>query len=35
MGHDAVAEAAAVGVPDERRGEIVKAYVVLRPGHTP
>ena len=29
-----VLEAAAVGVPDERRGETVKAFVVLRPGET-
>jgi acetyl-CoA synthetase len=30
--HPAVAEAAAVGKPDELRGEIVRAFVVLRPG---
>jgi long-chain acyl-CoA synthetase len=30
--HDAVREAAVVGVPDEYRGETVKAYVSLRPG---
>lgn len=35
MSHKAVAEAAVVGVPDERRGEIVKALVVLRSGFTP
>jgi long-chain acyl-CoA synthetase len=29
--HPAVREAAAVGVPDEYRGECVKAFVVLRP----
>ena len=30
--HPAVAEAAVVGKPDELRGEIVKAFIVLRPG---
>jgi acyl-CoA synthetase (AMP-forming)/AMP-acid ligase II len=30
--HPAVAEAAVVGMPDERRGEIVVAHVVLRAG---
>lgn len=30
--HPAVAEAAVVGKPDELRGEIVKAWIVLRPG---
>jgi acetyl-CoA synthetase len=33
--HPAVAEAAAVGVADERRGTIVKAFVVLNAGHEP
>ncbi|HEX8977085.1 MAG TPA: AMP-binding protein [Solirubrobacteraceae bacterium] len=33
--HPAVAEAAAVGVPDERRGTVVKAFVILAAGHEP
>lgn len=35
MEHEAVAETAVVGVPDEQRGELVKAYVILRPGYEP
>jgi acyl-coenzyme A synthetase/AMP-(fatty) acid ligase len=31
--HAAVAESAVVGKPDQDRGQIVKAFVVLRPGH--
>jgi 2-aminobenzoate-CoA ligase len=31
--HPAVAECGVVGAADEERGQIVKAYVVLRPGH--
>jgi len=34
-GHPAVTLAAAIGVPDETRGEIIKAFVVLRDGRTP
>jgi acyl-coenzyme A synthetase/AMP-(fatty) acid ligase len=33
--HEAVAESAVVGKPDADRGQIVKAFVVLRPGHDP
>ena len=32
--HPKVLEAAAVGIPDPRRGETVKAYIVLKPGET-
>jgi acetyl-CoA synthetase len=33
VSHPAVAEAAAVAAPDEERGAIVRAVVVLRPGY--
>ena len=33
--HPAVAEAAAIGIPDERAGEVVKAFVTLKQGHAP
>jgi acetyl-CoA synthetase len=33
--HPAVKEAAAVASPDERRGDIVKAFIVLASGHQP
>jgi acetyl-CoA synthetase len=33
--HPAVANAAVVGKPDETRGMIVKAFIVLQPGHFP
>ena len=32
MGHGAVAMCAVVGVPDEIRGQVPAAFVVLRPG---
>src|SRR4051794_23728161 len=35
VSHPAVAEAAAVAAPDEERGAIVRAVVVLRDGHEP
>jgi acetyl-CoA synthetase len=35
MQHPAVAEAAAVGKPDDVRGEVVVAFVVLKAGHAP
>ncbi len=35
MQHPAVAECGVVGVADRERGQIVKAFVVLRPGHEP
>ena len=35
IGHPAVRLAAVIGAPDEERTEIVKAFVVLKDGHTP
>jgi len=32
LGHDALAQVAVIGVPDERLGEVAWAYVVPRPG---
>ena len=34
LAHPAVAECGVVGAPDAERGHVVKAYVVLRAGHT-
>ncbi len=34
VSHPAVAEAAAIGVPDEVRGNVIYAYVILRQGFT-
>lgn len=33
MSHESVADAAVVGVPDERSGEVPRAFVVAAPGH--
>ncbi|MGF6757606.1 AMP-binding protein [Paraburkholderia sp. GAS42] len=35
MQHEAVAECGVVGMPDETRGQIVKAFVVVRPNYVP
>lgn len=32
--HEAVSECGVVGIPDEQRGQIAKAFVVLKPGYT-
>ena len=33
--HEAVAECGVIGAADEERGQVVAAYVVLKPGHPP
>ncbi len=33
-GHEKISEAAAVGIPDEYKGEYIKAYIVLKDGQT-
>jgi acetyl-CoA synthetase len=35
MEHAAVAEVGVIGVPDQTAGEVVKAFVALKPGHQP
>jgi 2-aminobenzoate-CoA ligase len=35
VAHPAVREVAVVGAPDDERGQIVKAFIVLQPGHAP
>jgi acetyl-CoA synthetase len=35
VGNPAVAEAAAIGVPDEMKGEVLVCFVILRTGHQP
>ncbi len=32
MAHEGILEAATIGVPDEKRGETVKSFIVLQPG---
>jgi acetyl-CoA synthetase len=33
--HEAVMESAVIGVPDKIRGEVVKAFIKLKPGYEP
>ncbi len=35
VSHPAVAEAAVIGLPDDVKGERIKGFIVLRPGHEP
>jgi fatty-acyl-CoA synthase len=34
VGHDAVMDCCAAGIPDKRKGEAVRIYVTLTPGHS-
>jgi long-chain acyl-CoA synthetase len=34
MGHPDIFESATIGIPDEKRGETVKSFVVLHPGRS-
>jgi 2-aminobenzoate-CoA ligase len=34
LAHPAVAECGVIGVPDEQRGQLVKAFIVLKPGYS-
>lgn len=33
LGHELIEQAAVIGVPDERLGEVGCAFVVVKPGH--
>jgi len=35
VSHPAIAEAAVIGLPDEVKGERIKGFIVLKPGHEP